>query len=82
MIIHSNYNANNLLIRYHHFIRRSTILAIRKEVYGIIIFKVVNKISSDFSPDELFKDEIPNWEQIYSMPNIATYNTDIRSILV
>ena len=49
-----------------------------KEIYDILIFKVVNKRPSDLFFEELFKVHKTNWQKKYCIPGITTYKSYIQ----
>ena len=78
IIIQSDCNENYLLIHKHHLITGSRNLTSEKltskENYDTLVFKAVNKASSNLHFEELFK-LLLGLEQSYCIPHITTYNT-------
>ena len=78
IVIQSDCNENYLLIPKHHLIRGSRNLTSEKltskKKYDTLVFKAVNKASSNLHFEELFK-LLLSLEQSYCIPHITIYNT-------
>ena len=76
-------NATNPIIHGHHLIRGSRIITLEKlrstERYSILISKVQNKSSSNIYFENLFNQYNIDWQTIYMLPRLVTYNIYMKS---
>ena len=72
-----------MIIHDHPLIKGSRITTLVKltptKIYSIFIPKVQNKPSSNIYFENLFNDYNIDWEAIYMLPRLVTYNTYMRS---
>ena len=83
MIKETYKSTTNVIIHDHHVIKSSRILILNKlsstEIYAILISKIQNKLSSNFSFENLCDKNDIDWAAIYMLPRLAKYNIYMRS---
>ena len=75
--------ASNLITHYHHLIKGSRVITLRKltstEMYSILILKAQNKPFSNICFEKFFIDDDIDWFAIFILPRLVTHNTYMTS---